>query len=172
MISFGGVYTRELLGEGLRLATHPRGRGLILRVVAAILVVGGLGFVAYGLITGEVTLAGAARTIFLLVLIGAWVVMPYFNAWQMANRSWRESGGAFGLSGTIGNDGIVLNRSDGGGSVDQPWDVFVRAHLEDELVVLVGVDRTATILPRSFFSDEGNWHSFRQLVEFNVVTPG
>ncbi|MEJ2210357.1 MAG: hypothetical protein P8129_15160 [Anaerolineae bacterium] len=171
MISFDGLYTREQLRRGLWLATHPRGLGLILRLAAALLVVGGLGFIAYGLISGQVTLGRVARTVVLLVLIGAWVVLPYVNAWQTANRSWRASGGAFGLSGTVGDGGLVLNRSDGRGNVDQPWDVFVRAHLEDDLVVLVGVDHTATILPRSFFSDEGDWHSFRQFVEFNVVTP-
>ena len=171
MIAFDGLYTREQLGQGLRLATYPRGRSLILRVPAAILVVGGLGFIAYGLIAGELTMSRVARTLFMLVVIGLWVGAPYFNAWNTARRSWRASGGAFGLSGTVGDEGIVLNRSDGGGTIDQAWDAFVRAHVKDDLVVLVGVDRTATILPRSFFSDEGDWQSFRQLVEFNVVTP-
>lgn len=109
------------------------------------------------------------RTIFMLVVIGIWVAAPHFNAWWMANRSWRASGGAFAMEGTAGNEGLVLNR--GERSVDQPWDSFVRSHLHEDLVVLVGTDRTATILPRSFFMDENDWNSFRQMVEFNVVTP-
>jgi hypothetical protein len=171
MISFDGLYTRQQLGRGLRVATYPRGRSLVLRVPVALLVVGALGFIAYGLITGELTLARVARTLFLLAVIGLWVVAPYFNAWNTARRSWGAAGGEFGLAGTVGNEGLVLNRSDGGGTIDQPWDSFVRAHLQDDLAVLVGTDRTATILPRSFFSDENDWSSFRQMVEFNVVTP-
>ena len=170
MISFDGLYTREQLGRGLRLATYPRGLSLILRLPAALLVVGGLGFIVYGLLTDQLTAGRVARTLFMLVVVGAWVVMPFFNAWRMASRSWRASGGQFRLSGTIGDEGIVLQRS--GNSIDQKWDTFVRSYLQEDLVVLVGADRTATILPRAFFADEDDWHSFRQLVEFNVVIPG
>lgn len=166
MISFGGLYTREQLGRGLRLANYPRGRSLLLRVPAALLVVGGLGFIVYGLIVGDVDLARVARTSFMLLVIGAWVAAPYFNAWNTARRAF---GGEYGIGGRVGNEGIVLNRA--GGDVDQPWSAFVRAYLQEDLVVLVGADRTATILPRSFFSDENDWNSFRQMVQFNVVTP-
>lgn len=169
MISFDGRYTREQLGQGLRLAWHPRGRSLILRLLAAVLVIGGLAFVVYGLVTGELGLGQVARTLLLLVVIGLWIVAPYFNAWQTARRSWRDSEGVLRLGGTVSKEGIVLERD--GKRVEQAWEAFVRAYLQEDLVVLVSVDRTTTILPRDFFADEGDWQGVRQMVEFNVVSP-
>jgi len=56
------------------------------------------------------------------------------------------------------------------GLVDK-WDGFLRALVRDDMVVLIGSDGLATILPRTFFATEEHWQQFRQLVRFNVVAP-
>ena len=170
MISFAGNYTKQQWSRGLRLAMYPTGRNLIFRLVGLGIILFFVGFIAYTLYQGEeVNWARLARPAVSVVLLGAWVSTPYVRAWRAAAEPWRGSSGHPGLKGVVTNEGIISN-APAAGSLDK-WDKFLRALVRDDMVVLVGSDGLATLLPRTFFATEEGWQQFRQLVQFNVVPP-
>lgn len=169
MISFGGTYTRQQWGRGLRLAMHPTGLGLIARLLALALVIGAIGLIVAGILRGEVAPTRLARTGFGALVLAVWALQPYIRAWRAAAQPWRGPGGAPSLKGIVTSEGIVSDAS-ATGAVEK-WDSFLRAHVRDDMVVLLGTDGLATILPREFFSSEDDWQVLRQMVEFNVLRP-
>jgi hypothetical protein len=169
MIPFGGVYTRQEWGRGIRLAMHPRGRGLVLRWVGLILSLMAIGFFAVAIVRGEATAPRLLRAAASLGIFVYWALPPYIRAWQAARRPFRGPAAGPSLRGVISGEGISSNASSPP-EIDK-WDSFLRAHVREDLVVLLGSDGLATILPRSFFATEDDWNAFREFVEFNVVVP-
>jgi hypothetical protein len=170
MIPFAGSYTKEQWSRGLRVAMHPTGRNLIVRLLGLAVILLFVGFIAYNLFQGEAVNWGRlARSAVSVLLLGAWVSTPYVRAWRAAAEPWRGTDRHPSLKGVITNEGIISNAS-ASGAVDK-WDRCLRAFVRDDMVVLVGSDGLATLLPRTFFATEDDWQQFRQLVQFNVIPP-
>jgi hypothetical protein len=170
MIPFAGSYTKQQWSRGLRATMYPTGRNLIVRLLGLALILLFVGVIGYSLYQGEeVSWARLVRHGVTVVLLGAWVSTPYVRAWRAAAEPWRGADRHPSLKGVITNEGILSNAS-ASGSVDR-WDRFLRAFVRDEMVVLVGSDGLAILLPRTFFATEDDWQQFRQLVQFNVIPP-
>lgn len=170
MISFDGEYTREQWSRGIRLAMLPRGGALVLRLIAIAIALGAfvLFFVSY--LRGEVPdTARVIRTVLSATLLGLWGAVPYWRAWRASIAPWRTTGSRLSLKGTITEEGISSNAS-GSDGVDK-WESFLGAYIRDDMVVLLGSDGLATILPRTFFASDFEWQAFRHMVEFKVVPP-
>ncbi len=170
MISFGGEYTRKQWGQGIRIAMHPTGRALILRLLALLLALGVVIVLLISVLQGEA--AGAPRlirTALSVTVLVLWAATPYWRAWRAAVAPWRAAKSPLSLRGTITNEGIRSNAS-AGGDVDR-WESFLAARTREDMVVLIGSDGLATILPRTFFAGEFDWQAFRHMVEFKIVTP-
>lgn len=170
MISFGGEYTRKQWGQGIRIAMHPTGRAFVLRLAALLLVLGVVIALLISVLQGEAPDSSwIIRTAFSVALLVLWAAVPYWRAWRAAVAPWRAAKGPLSLMGTITNEGIRSNAS-GGGDGDR-WESFLAARTRQDMVVLIGADGLATILPRTFFASEFDWQAFRHMVEFKVVTP-
>lgn len=170
MIAFGGEYSKAQWSRGIRLAMYPRGWGLLLRLLAFGLFVGGLLILGVSYLQGEeLRTTKLLRVALSLLVLAAWAALPFWNAWRAATQPWRNRRGGPSLNGVVTSEGIKSSAT-GAGTVDK-WDTFLRAYLRDDTVVLVGSDGLATVLPREFFVTEDDWRGFRQLVEFNVVSP-
>lgn len=169
MIPFSGRYTREQWRKGLRLAMYPTGVGLVLRVLVSALILADVGALIASLLQGETSGLRLLRSGVSAAILAFWVCMPYLRASREETRSWRASAGHLSLAGVVTSEGILSNAS-AGGDIEK-WDAFVRVHMRDDMVVLVGEDGLATILPRDFFATEDDWQTFRQLVTLNVVEP-
>ena len=169
MIPFDGHYTREQWMRGIRLAMHPTGRGLVLRLVASVLALAGIAFIGVSFFQGETSELRLLRATISIVILTYWISFPYLRAWRAGTRSWRAAAGRLSLKGFANSEGIVCNAS--ATRAVEEWDTFVRAHVREDMVVLVGVNGLATVLPRDFFATEDDWQDFRQLVVFNVVEP-
>ncbi len=152
------------------MAMHPTGRVLFLRLAALLLALGVVIVLLISVLQGEAPDSSRIiRTIFSVALLVLWAAVPYWRAWRAAVAPWRAAKGPLSLMGTITNEGVRSNAS-GSGSVDK-WDSFLAARMREDMVVLIGSDGLATVLPRTFFASEFDWNAFRHLVEFKVVTP-
>lgn len=170
MIPFQGSYTRQQFFQGIRLASLPTRRALVLRGIGGLIALAALAAAVVSAISGaELGIPRLLRTGFVALFLLFWAVSPFIQNWRLATNQWRRSGGRISLKGTITSEGIVSNAL--GPDVLEKWDSFMRAHARPEIVVLLGADGLATILPRAFFATEADWTSFQQMVSFNVVTP-
>ncbi|MFZ2362574.1 MAG: hypothetical protein WA040_24750 [Anaerolineae bacterium] len=170
MIPFEGTYTRKQWNRGLLLAARPTGIDLLARLVGVGIVLVVLGIVAASFILGEEMSASRILRFALSIgLLAIWIASPYVRAWRIAAQPWRTAGNAPGLAGTVNSEGILTNASSLAGS--EKWAFFLRAIVRDDVVVLLSPGGQATILPREFFANDGEWRSFCQLVEFNVKPP-
>lgn len=170
MISFGGEYTREQWAKGIRIAMHPTGRALVLRLVALVLALGVAIVLLISVLQGEAPgTPRLIRTAISVTVLVLWAVAPYWRAWRAAIAPWRAAKGPLSLKGTITNEGVSSNAA-GGGGVDK-WESFLAARVREDMVVLIGSDGLATVLPRTFFASEFDWNAFRHMVEFKVVAP-
>lgn len=100
---------------------------------------------------------------------GSYTKEQWSRGLRAAAEPWRGADRHPSLKGVITNEGILSNAS-ASGSVDR-WDRFLRAFVRDDMVVLVGSDGLAILLPRTFFATEDDWQQFRQLVRFNAIPP-
>lgn len=169
MIPFNGEYTKKEWSRGIQLAARPRGWAVVARLVALALVVLGVVLIVSSVVQGNVNGSRVVRLAISMVFLAGWAALPYFRAWRAQTAPWRRPEGPPRLRGVVTSDGI-LHDPEAGGTLDT-WDTLVRADVRDDLVVLIGADRLATVLPRSFFSSEQDWQSFRQMVDMNVVAP-
>jgi len=169
MIPFGGTYTKKQWSRGIHLAMYPTGRALVLRLLALVLVLAGAGLIVATLVQGEANVSRLVRLAVGIAFLGYWVLQLYVRAWREAARPWRGSAAQPSLKGVISGEGILSNASVTG--VPETWDTFLRARVRDDLVVLLGADGLATVLPREFFATEDDWQGFRVMVDFNVVRP-
>lgn len=173
MIPFEGQYTRKQWRRGIQLAMRPTGRDMVLRLGASVLILASLGFIVISLLQGKTQGADGLRLVRLAIsiaLLGYWVLSPYLRARRIESRAWRASAGRLGLRGGANGEGLILKGASGAERMER-WDTFTRAHVRDDMVVLLGRNGVATILPRDFFPSEEDWQGFRQLVAFNVVEP-
>ena len=169
MIPFGGTYTKKQWSRGIHLAMYPTGWPLVLRLLALALFLTGLGLIVTSLVQGEANVPRLVRLAIPIALLASWALTPYVRAWREAARPWRNSASVPSLKGVISGEGILSNASAMG--VLEKWDTFLRARVRDDLVVLLGTDGLATVLPREFFATEDDWQGFRLMVDFNVVRP-
>ncbi len=166
MVEFGGTYTREEWLSGLGLAMRPSKRDLVLRLIAAIIAVTAIGLFAGSLLQGDRTHATrTARTALTGVFLLAWAVWPYLKLRWIAMREWKALAGQGGLQGFATNEGLVTNAA----TKLEPWASFLKAIRRDDMIVLIGSDGLATILPRRFVATESAWQDLAQWVEFNVT---
>ncbi|HNS52249.1 MAG TPA: YcxB family protein [Anaerolineae bacterium] len=169
MISFGGTYTRQQWSRGIRLAMHPTGWALVTRLLALAIALAGLALIVFTLVRGEDQVSRIVRLAITIAVLAYWALTPYVRAWREARRPWRQLGSVPSLRGVVSGEGILSNAS--AASETEKWDSFLRARVRDDLVVLLGSNSMATILPREFFASEDDWQGFRLLVDFNVVRP-
>lgn len=170
MISFYGVYTRKQFFRGVRLARRLNRRAFFWRglsILIVLIVVGA--FIAIAVAGEEIPLSRLIRTGFTALLLLYWAISPFIGAWLAASRQWRKARGKLSLQGAVTDQGIVSN-APAPEAVDK-WESFLKAYVRDDLVVLVGADGMATILPRAFFADDNAWAGFCQMVDFKVVRP-
>jgi len=149
---------------------YPTGRALALRLAALLVALGAVAIVLISILQGETP--GTSRIVrmaFSATLLALWAALPYWRAWRATIAPWRAAGGHLSLKGTITNEGIRSNASEGG-NVDK-WESFLAARIREDMVVLIGSDGLATILPRTFFASDFDWQAFRHMVEFKVVAP-
>lgn len=166
MIEFRGSYTREEWMRGIALAARPAKWALALRLVGLAVALAAFGLAIYALITGEFDALRNGRHILTGALLGYWAVAPFVSARLAADRQWKRANGKLSLAGTVDNEGIKSNAS------PQPdkWDSFLRLIRREDMMVLVGNDGLATVLPRRFF-DERGWRDFAALAQYKVVEP-
>lgn len=170
MISFGGAYTRKQWGQGIRLALHPSGRGLVLRLLAMVLLAAWFFLLAVNYFQeGHLETPRLLRGFLTGAILVYWVGQPYFRAWRMANRPWQIKNNKPTLQGVVTDKGVTFNAN--GAWSHEDWSAYLRAFVREETVVLISNNGLLTILPRDFFANEGDWISFKQFVEFNVVAP-
>jgi hypothetical protein len=137
---------------------HPTGRALVLRLLALALVLADIGLITASLIQGKASVPRLLRHAVTIVLLGYWALQPYVRAWLAATRPWRAPTVIPSLRGVISSERIVSNASPAGAV--EKRDTFLQARVRDDLVVLLGVDGLATILPRQFFATEDDWQGF------------
>jgi hypothetical protein len=166
VISFGGEYTREEWMRGLGLALRPTKWMLALRLLGLTLALAAFGLAGYALLTGEFDPWRSGRHIITGALLGYWAVAPFVRIRMVADRQWKRADGKLSLAGTIDNEGIKSNAS------PQPdrWDSFLRMIRRQDMVVLIGSDGLATVLPQRFF-DERGWRDLQALAQYKVVEP-
>lgn len=170
MIPFGGEYTKAQWSRGMRLAIYPQGRGLFLRLLVCAICVASFVIFAVNYFQGnEMDSIRSLRTLFLSLILAVWALSPFWQAWRASREPWQHGRKGPHLKGTIQEEGIVSNANISG--EPEKWGNFLRAHVRDDIVVLISQHGTATILPREFFATEADWWGFRQFVEFNVVEP-
>jgi hypothetical protein len=168
MVSFGGQYTRSEWLGGLSLAMRPSKRDLALRLVAVAIFLVAAGLVVAQLLQGEqANVSRLVRTGLSGVLLLAWAILPFVRLRWTAGRAWNASGGQVSLKGTATNEGIATNAA----PKLESWDSFLKAVRRDDMVVLIGNDGLATVLPKRFFENDRAWQEFVQLVDFKVVSP-
>jgi hypothetical protein len=170
MIPFGGEYTKAQWARGMRLAMYPQGRGLFLRLLALAICLAGLGVLGVSYFQGnEAYVTRSLRVVWGVLLLAVWALLPFWQVWRISSQPWRGGRSGPSLKGIIKDEGIVFNANTS--DTLEKWSAFLRAHVRDDTVVLIGSDGVATVLPRTFFATEDDWRMFRQLVEFNVVSP-
>lgn len=170
MIPFHGVYTRGQFFRGIRLALRPSRRALVLRGLGALIAFGVIGAYIVVAVSGEgIPTSRLIRTGITALFLLYWAVSPFVASWWAASRQWRKAGGQLSLRGVATDEGVISNAL-ASEALDR-WENFLRAHMRADMVVLVGADGLATILPRTFFADEGAWSSFCQMVDFKVAPP-
>lgn len=168
MVEFAGTYTREEWLTGLGLAMRPSKRDLVLRLLAALIALTGISLFAVSLWQGDRTQATrTARTALTGAFLLVWAVWPYLRLRWIAMREWKALAGQGGLRGTATNEGVVTNAA----PKLEPWASFLKAIRRDDMIVLIGSDGLATILPRRFVATERAWQDLALWVEFNVTPP-
>ena len=152
------------------MALKPGRRALVLRGLGALIALGVIGATIVVAVSGEgIPAARFIRTGITALFLLYWAVSPLVASWWAASRQWRRAGGHLSLRGVATDAGVVSNAL-ASEAVDK-WENFLRAHVRADMVVLVGTDGLATILPHTFFADEGAWTSFCQMVDFKVAPP-
>ena len=168
MITFSGTYTRAEWLRGLNIAMRPSKGALALRLLALALFVVALGIIAAAFIRGEpIETLRLIRNVMAAVVLGFWAIQPFLRARQLAAAQWKRAGGKVSLSGAVTEEGIQTNASP---EIDR-WNMYLKAVQLEDMVVLMGGDGLATILPQRFFPDDRAWRDFRAMVEFKVRGP-
>lgn len=171
MIAFKGTYTPAQWRRGLQLASANSRAFKLLQAIALALVLVLFGILIYTyLSTGQINASRWLRFLLSAGVILVWIVKPIWRTHQMANEPWKRSGHAPSLEGSVTTEGVLLLLA-GNNSRLERWLDYVKAVTREDIVVLIGQNARATIMPRDFFAKEDSWHSFRQMVSFNVVVP-
>lgn len=91
------------------------------------------------------------------------LLAPWFTAWRVfrTNAILRD-----GFAGTAGEDGFAAQSAYGTSNI--PWEKFYQSVIEPEMVLLYLSAQQFWLLPRSFFTTDGEWNEFRTLVAQRV----
>jgi hypothetical protein len=169
-INFCGQYDKKSFYRAIVLADRPTKRNRVLYVIFAIILVGLIVAMIVDILLNGIRETGQLRLVrllFSLATVSYVLLSPYIRSWRTASRLWRDSSIQVPLNGSVTSSGFLYKSSCS--QKEYKWMQFSKKLIGPEMVVLLTVDGTISILLRCFFESDADWERVTQLVDFNVV---
>lgn len=165
-IKFSGRYVEQDLQRGLVLMQGRQSRtiGIITTVLLATLVLFFIvSYLSRAVEIGTLLVSLLFPAIVLIVLAGFTWWLPMIQARRIQKAPLFKGT----ISGIATDEALELHSEVSQGRTK--WDAFVQYRMSDEVILLYQNEAAAQIMPRSFFASDGDWQSFRQLVQAKVL---
>ncbi len=164
-IQFHGQFDKPTFFKAVALANRQNRRSMILRyaltgIAALFLVVNLYNFFTRGSQTGNDILSVALSLIILLYFIFS----VRLTTQALANRLWKSEGVHQEQIGTITEEGVTYQPD----TTAIPWERYGRGQSADDMQLLMTDDGLLSIFPRSFFSSDEDWKTFRGWVDTKI----
>ncbi len=160
-IPFQGRFDESMLRRSTVTALRPaRGRLLLFLFMVALFV---WGLIIFPLIHGESLDPKSYLPILLVAGFFAFVLFGWGPKKQLQNKLLQGR-----YEGTVGDAGLHLETPYS--KADLPWDVFIRAKIGKDVVLLYSsaISNQVQLFPREFFASETDWNAFVELVRQRV----
>jgi hypothetical protein len=98
------------------------------------------------------------------------IILIYFifgvklTTFALATRLWKGEGVHQPQSGTINEEGITYHPD----TTSVPWERYGRGQSTEDMQLLMTEDGLLSIFPRSFFSSDEDWKTFRNWVDTRI----
>ena len=161
-IKFSGRYTERDFQKGMALMQW-RGSKAIGIIATVLLLLQLLMVIFSALFTQGQILTLVAGTIWLFLMLfflaGFFWWLPMFRARQLMKAPlFRGS-----ITGSASDEALEIHSDVSEGRTR--WDAFVQYRMSDEVILLYQNNSAASIIPRSFFASDEDWHDFGKLVQ-------
>ena len=166
-IPFQGRYDQATVNRAVALVTRPPVWGMRLRWGLLVAFVPVFAYLALPVLAQASPSASDStlltRLTFILLLLAAFAVLPYFNTFRLARGLWRQPSMQADRAGAISEQGVVYRAHDGDRLLE--WREFARHREAPDLIVLTTTKGGLIMLPRSFFASDEAWGQVRAAVE-------
>jgi len=167
-IEFHGLYDKDIFFKAVFLANKPSGRYAVIRAI--ILLVVGASFILsiIALITtAPENSVRIIRPIITSLILGYFLLQPYFTSRQIATQLWNDSSTQKPQNGTINSQGITYISPTAQSHIS--WEDFARLRQMKGVVVLLTAGGRLSIFPHNFFNNEEDWEKFQSWVKYKIV---
>ena len=165
-VEFRRQYDKQTFFKAVALANRQGLRSTIFRYVligiaAIFLVINAFNFFARG---------GQNSNDILSVVLSA-IILLYFifgvrlTTYALASRLWKGEGVHQEQAGTVNEEGITYHPD----TIIIPWERYSRGHSTEDMQLLMTEDGLLSIFPRSFFTSDEDWKTFRNWVDTRIV---
>jgi hypothetical protein len=165
-IPFRGQIDIDVLRRSMRAGLQPSRRALIGGAILGVFMLWGL--VGVPLADGQPLsdlLANLAPALVTVLLAGSlFIYALFFSAPRKVLESNKLIQG--GYAGVATEEGVHLETAHS--QSDLPWDVFYRAKIGRDVVLLYQSVQVSSVFPREFFATEEDWQAFVGLVRQHV----
>ncbi len=165
-VEFRGQFDKQTFFKAVALANRQSQRSTLFRYVligiaALFLVINIFNFFARGSQnSNDILSAGLSAIILLYFIFGV-----RLTTYTLATRLWKGEGVHQEQAGTINEEGITYQPD----TTSVPWGRYGRGHSTEDMQLLMTDDGLLSIFPRSFFSSEEDWKTFRNWVETRIT---
>lgn len=170
-IEFQGLYTRDDIFKGVKLANQPTRRQATIRIGLSFLVITLFVILAIGTAVDQpessFEIVRSIRHFIMLPVLLYFLLLPYISSYSAAVTLWKHPLMRHPQNGSVTSQGITLI-STIRGQTETTWEKFAKKKMTDGLIVLVSDDGVLSLLPRHFFKTETDWSTARKLVDYKV----
>jgi hypothetical protein len=166
-IEFHGQFDKPTFFKAVALANRQSQRTIIIRyiligIAAVFLVVNVFNFFTSGSQNSNEILSVVLSVIILLYFIFGTKLTTY----ALASRLWKSEAVHQEQVGTVTEEGITYHPD----TTAIPWERYSRGHSTEDMQLLLTDDGLLSIFPRSFFSSDEDWKTFRSWVDTKIST--
>jgi hypothetical protein len=160
-VNFSGIYKKNELLESLKIHSIRSKVEIIIRIIGITFVI--LAYIFYFTITTDIdlnTIFGITLPLIIIIYVFA---RPFVMPYEAISKLMKDKDVQGTISGFASNDVFVWKTSLS--SSDTKWEVFKKAEIRENLVMLYQGNNSFFMIPKYFFKNETDWQNFITLVQ-------